>query len=353
MNYQLFTLLIIYGLAFSSCQFTSSQETQVDEDPTAAEEHQTIRKQTLAGMQEAMGELPDFSNLPPLDPVIRDSLVEESYTRYTINFTAAENEQVPVYLYVPHQEGEKEQRAAMLVLHGTGKPGKRLVDGESPRENRAHAKELAQRGYVVIAPDYPGMGELIDYDFANDRYTSGTMKAIFNHMRCVDLLQEMNVVDPERIGVIGHSLGGHNSMFVAAFDTRLKVVVSSCGWTPFNYYREKNLAPWAQELYMPSIRDRYELDPEKVPFDFDGIIASLAPRAFFSNSPLNDDNFEVKGVEAGIESARKIYAALGVEDKLQVRYPDAGHDFPADVRLEAYEFIDKILNHTPNYQEIQ
>ena len=47
------------------------------------------------------------------------------------------------------------------------------------------------------------------------------------------------------------------------------------------------------------------------------------------------------------------YAALGVEDKLQVRYPDAGHDFPADVRLEAYQFIDKILDHTPNYQEIQ
>ena len=45
------------------------------------------------------------------------------------------------------------------------------------------------------------------------------MKGIFNHMRCVDLLQSREEVDPARIGVIGHSLGGHNSMFVAAYQT--------------------------------------------------------------------------------------------------------------------------------------
>lgn len=48
-------------------------------------------------------------------------------------------------------------------------------------------RELAERGYIVIAPDYPSMGDLTDYDFSSDRYESGTMKAIFNHMRCVDL----------------------------------------------------------------------------------------------------------------------------------------------------------------------
>jgi acetyl esterase/lipase len=352
MRNNLFIILVTCGYCFVACKYSPSHETPVAEEALVGDQ-QSQREETLAGMQEAMGKLPDFSNLPPLDPVITDSLNEDFYTRYTISFTAAENEQVPAYLYVPHQDGQKERRAAMLVLHGTGEPGKRLVDGESPRANRAHAKELAERGYIVIAPDYPGMGELKDYDFANDRYESGTMKAIFNHMRCVDLLQEMNVVDPERIGVIGHSLGGHNSMFVGAFDPRLKVIVSSCGWTPMNYYREGNLAPWAQELYMPSIRDRYNLDPEKVPFDFDGIIASLAPRAFFSNSPINDDNFEVEGVKKGIASAKKFYAAMGAEDNLQVRYPDAGHDFPVDVRIEAYEFIDKALNHTPNHQELQ
>ena len=51
---------------------------------------------------------------------------------------------------------------------------------------------------------------------------SATMKGIVNHRRAVDLLASLPEVDPRRIGVIGHSLGGHNSLFVAAFDPRIK-----------------------------------------------------------------------------------------------------------------------------------
>ncbi len=32
---------------------------------------------------------------------------------------------------------------------------------------------------------------------------------------------------------------------------------------------------------------------------------------------------------------------------MQVRYPDAGHEFPPAIRNEAYQFIDQILEHTP------
>jgi pimeloyl-ACP methyl ester carboxylesterase len=320
------------------------------------------RTQILKGMQMGMGQLPDWSDLPPLDLQIADSLKEDRYTRLTISFTVAENESVPAYLYIPFRKDSQKKLPAMLVLHGTGDAGKQLVDGKSPKSNRALAKELAERGYIVIAPDYPSMGELKDYDFANDRYQSGTMKAIYNHMRCVDLLQTLPNVDPDRIGVIGHSLGGHNAMFVGAFDRRLKVIVSSCGWTLMDYYDigvgaakryGGRLGPWAQDRYMPLLREKYGLDAERIPFDFDEVIAALAPRAFFSNSPLNDSNFDVEGVRRGMASATEVYHFLDAEDNLQVHYPAAGHDFPGDVRLLAYRFIDKILRHTPNQQEIQ
>src|SRR5690606_23245576 len=194
------------------------------------------RLQILDSLQLVMGKLPETKGLPPLDIQYQDSLKTGTYTRYSIKFTPAANEDVTAYLYVPHAEGSGEKNPAMLVLHGTGALGKRLVDGESTNANRAQAKELAERGYVVIAPDYPSMGEQKDYDFDNDRYESGTMKAIFNHIRCIDLLHAHEDVDPERIGVLAHSLGGHNSMFIGAFDTRLKVIVSSCGWTMLDYY---------------------------------------------------------------------------------------------------------------------
>ena len=93
----------------------------------------------------------------------------------------------------------------MLALHPTGDLGKKIVDGQGGPENLAYAKELAERGYVVIAPDYPSFGDLKEYDFKTDRYQSGTIKGIFDNMRCIDLLQSRPDVDPDKIGVIGHS----------------------------------------------------------------------------------------------------------------------------------------------------
>ena len=112
-------------------------------------------------MQQAMGKLPDMSDLPDLDMQTTETFEGDSYTRLTIHFKAAENEIVPAYLYIPFRARRGEKLPAMLVLHGTArKIGKQVVDGHSPVPGRAHARELAQRGYVVIAPDYPGMGEL-------------------------------------------------------------------------------------------------------------------------------------------------------------------------------------------------
>jgi len=311
------------------------------------------RLQILDGMQKAMGLLPDRTKLPALNINILDSIKEEGYTRYAINFTVEQNELLPAYLYVPLPKGIPKKLPAMLVLHETDPLGKKALSGISSSPNKAYAKELAQRGYVVIAPDYPGFGDMEDYNFETDRYQSGTMKAIFNHMRCIDLLQARKDVDPKRTGVLGHSLGGHNALFVAAFDTRIKLIVSSCGWTLFDYYNNgkqntNTLGPWAQEVYMPFIRDKYNLDASKLPFDFDEIIAALAPRPFFSNSPLNDANFDVNGVKKGIANASSVYRFFNAAQNLQVRYPGSGHDFIPEVRLEAYQFIDKALKHSPN-----
>ncbi|WP_198674059.1 alpha/beta hydrolase [Chitinophaga alhagiae] len=312
------------------------------------------RHQVLARMQLAMGRLPDRRHPVPLQVRVKDSLLQRNHIRYEITFMAAENEPVPALLFVPLKKGK---HAAVLALHSTSPLGKKAITSENTgKANRAYAEELADRGYVVIAPDYPSFGDLADHDFDRDRYASGTMKAIFNHMRCIDLLQAREDVDTAHIGVIGHSLGGHNAMFVAAFDQRIKVIVASCGWTLFSYYNigeaaskhyGGRLGPWAQARYMPLLRDGYGLDPKRVPFDFDEVIATLAPRPFYSNAPLHDSNFDVQGVKAGIAHAAPVYDLFNATQQLQVRYPEAEHDFPPAQRLEAYRFMDRALHHTP------
>jgi putative membrane-bound dehydrogenase-like protein len=304
------------------------------------------RKQILGGMQEAMGPLPDRSHLPALDVKVSEEVKGDAFVRQTISFVAEGTERVPAHLYLPVASAKGRRLPAVLALHQTSERGKADLGGAG-KPNMGYAPELARRGYIVLCPDYPSFGDLAGYDFAKDDYVSGSMKGVFNHMRCVDLLESRDDVDGERIGVIGHSLGGHNAMFVGVFDERIKAIVSSCGWTPFADYYGGKIAGWTSDRYMPLLRDKYHLDPKQVPFDFYEVVVALAPRAFFSSSPLHDDNFAVEGVRKAEAAARPVFELLGAADKLKVIYPDCTHDFPPEVRREAFAFMDKVLANAP------
>jgi len=288
-------------------------------------------------MEQAMGPLPDLSRLGPLDVRVEKREELEGYARLSLTFASGEGDRVPAHLLLPG--GLEGKAPAMLCLHQTVGIGKGEPVGLGGKPNLRYALELVRRGYVCLAPDYPSFGEY-DYDFHSGEHVSGTMKGIVNHMRAVDVLCSRAEVDLERLGVIGHSLGGHNAMFVGVFDTRLKVVVSSCGWTPFHDYYEGKIAGWTSDRYMPRLRDSYGLDPDLVPFDFYEVVAALAPRAFFSNSPIHDANFAVEGVRKAALKAGAVFDLLGARTKLVVEHPDCGHDFPLEIREKAYRFID-------------
>lgn len=357
-----YILIIIPAFSFSQNLLTYAGKTGHVKTVKTLYDWQIKRNQILDSMQALFGKLPANPDRPPFntnspalpafDVKIKDSLQTNFYIRYNILFTVAPEEEVTAYLYIPHHKrGVK--LPAMLALHQTEAIGKGSVDGQGIYLNLAYAKELAQRGYVVIAPDYPGFGDQKNYDFTKDRYESGVMKAIFNNIRCIDYLQTRAEVDPERIGAIGHSLGGHTAMYTAAFEPRIKVIVSSCGWTLNSYYNNYNeemrkkfgsrLWGYAQERYSPLALTRYHLKLENMPFDFDDVIAALAPRPFFSNSPIHDANFNVEGVRVGIAHAAEVYHFLNADSSLQVRYPVESHDFPPLIRYEAYDFIDQYL----------
>src|SRR5262249_14729750 len=145
----------------------------------------------------------------------------------------------------------------------------------------AYGSELAERGYVVLAPSYPLLAGY-QPDLKKLGYQSGTMKAIWDNIRGVDLLQSLPYVDGKRIGAIGHSLGGHNAIFTAVFEPRIKAIVSSCGFDSFLDYYRGNIAGWTSERYMPRLRNYALTD---IPFDFHEMVGALAPRAFFINAP--------------------------------------------------------------------
>ncbi len=318
------------------------------------------RQHILANMQLVMGPLPEESKRVPLDVQVVDEQQTEHFVRRKITFSPEPNDRVPAWLLIPKAvfNGRRHKAPALLCLHQTTQIGKDEPVGLGGNPNLHYAKELAERGYVTLAPDYLG-GSIpevgIKGGFGEYRtdpyelgYVSGTMKGIWNHMRAVDLLQSLPFVDGERIGVVGHSLGGYNALFLAAFDERVKVVVSSCGFTSFVKYRGGDLTGWSHRGHMPRIASVYGKDPSKMPFEFSEVLAAIAPRALFINAPLHDDIFDVTGVGDCVAAALAVYALFDRGDGLVVHYPCGGHDFHPEVREAAYQFLDTVLRRQKN-----
>jgi pimeloyl-ACP methyl ester carboxylesterase len=298
------------------------------------------REQILDSIQRVMGRMPDASHKVPLDVKIIEEINIDGTQRLKISFAVEKNDRVPAYLFIP--AGQKNPVPGILCLHQTISIGKSEPAGLGGSNNLKYALELAKRGYVTLAPDYPNFGDYTFDSYANG-YLSASMKGIWNNMAAVDLLQSLKEVDPARIGCIGHSLGGHNSLFLAVFDTRIKAVVTSCGFTSFYKYYEGDLTGWSHKGYMPRIASAYEKNPSKMPFDFTEILGAIAPRALFINAPLKDSNFEISGVYDCVNAAKPVYDLFKKGDKLMMTNPDAPHDFPPEARNAAYMFLDREL----------
>ena len=314
-----------------------------------------VRRSAIAiGMTLAMGKFPNSFRRVPLDVQIESREETPDYVRVKLNYAAEPGDRVPALLLVPHKfdkakDGER-KGAAMLCLHPTNPDGKAQTAGLVGEKTRHYGHQLAQRGFVCLIPDYPSFGDYKSYDFKQKApgtdqplYESGSMKAIWNNVRAVDLLESLPYVDPDRLGTIGHSLGGHNALFTAVFEPRLKAVVTSCGFTAFHDYYKGDLKGWTSDRYMPKIRDVYENNPDKMPFDFPEVLAAIAPRGVYVAAPLHDSNFENSGVRKCIAAAQPVFDLLGAKDQLVAEYPDCAHDFPDDVRERVYQWLEKQL----------
>ena len=311
---------------------------------------QKRRAEILRGMQAVMGKLPGPEKRCPLDVKVEEEVDCGSYVRRLITYASEPGSRVPAYLLIP-KEALREGGAkapAVLCLHGTDNVvGHGIVVGLGKRPNRGYASELAERGYVTLAPNYPLLAKY-QPDLKALGWESGTLKAVWDNMRGLDLLESLPFVKPGGFGAIGHSLGGHNSVYTAVFDDRIKAVVSSCGLDSFlDYYKgtTRTGSPsraGPRPRYMPRLAG-YRGRLEEIPFDFHELIGALAPRHVLIIAPLRDSNFQADSVDRIAAAARPIFALYGHPDRLRVQHPDCEHDFPEEMRETAYALFDSVL----------
>lgn len=307
------------------------------------------RAEIVHGAETVMGKLPGAEKRGPLDPKVEEEVDCGTYVRRLVTYASEPGSRTPAYLLVPKAvlKGGKKV-PAVLCLHGTDNTvGHGTVVGLGTRPNRNYASELAERGYVAFAPNYPLLAKY-QPDVKKLGWESGTLKAVWDNIRGLDYLETLPFVDAKNFATIGHSLGGHNSVFTAVFEPRLKAVVSSCGLDSFSDYYggdEVHWAPekgWCQTRYMLKLA-AYKGRLADIPFDFHELVGALAPRHVLIVAPTKDSNFRAASVDKVAASAKPIFKLLGHEDRLRVEHPDCAHDFPPEMREAAYKLFDAVL----------
>ena len=317
---------------------------------TSSTEWQQRKAEIVKSMQLVMGPLPGDDRRVAPDLHVEEESDVGSYVRRLITYQSEPGSRTPAYLCIPRDVlAGKRKAAAVLCLHPTDNTvGHKVVVGLGGRAGRQYGTELAERGYVTLSPSYP---HLANYwpNLGQLGYVSGTMKAIWDNSRGLDLLTSLDFVDSSHgFGAIGHSLGGHNAIYTAVLDERITVLASSCGFDSYPDYMDGNEKVWyfgkgwCQIRYMPRMSN-YRGRLESIPFDFQELLGALAPRPLFVNAPLHDSNFRWKSVDKCVAAAAPVYKLLGAEGRILVQHPASDHNFPDDMRQAAYNMIDSVL----------
>jgi dienelactone hydrolase len=232
---------------------------------------------------------------PPLQLQVHETVVvDEQYTRQLISYAVADDERAHAYLGIPLHVDSK--APGIVALHGTYVHGKKRVAGLIDNPDKAYLDHLCRRGYVVIAPEHFVSGHRTPPEGAYEtgqfyeKHPNWTAvgKCTFEHSIAVDVLQTMPEVDTAKIGALGHSLGGHGTFFLAAYDERIQAAACNCGASFFRH--NPRVDAWARNhwyVYFKHIRPGI-VEGRLPPIDFHEIIALIAPRAFMDVSGLND-----------------------------------------------------------------
>jgi dienelactone hydrolase len=293
-----------------------------------------VRTSIETAVAEVLGDIP--KERADLQIKTMDEMSFPGYTRKRISYFVTDWERIQAWLFVP--EG-KDEVPAILCCHQAVPQGKDEPAGIEGDPRLALAKHFAEQGYITIAPDVITAGDRVPLrhepfdtrSFYKDfPRMSAIGKMIVDHTCALDVLCETKRVDPARLGVAGHGLGGLNALFLAGYDERVQCCVASCAFTRFA--DDKDPGRWVREeglLLLPQLKDA--MLAKKYPFDWEHLLARVAPCPTLIVTALNDDTLSnTKSCAKSVKYAQSIYRLLGANGALEHYTHSAGHRVTQD-----------------------
>ncbi|MBY8995823.1 MAG: dienelactone hydrolase family protein [Candidatus Heimdallarchaeota archaeon] len=307
------------------------------------------RKEILSRLYHTIGTPPFPRNTRNLEIIDIEEL--PFYTKMKISYIVGEDDRITAFLLKP--KAIDLPIPVIIAMHQTVGSGKNEVVGLDGNPDFAYGHELALRGYVVLVPDYLTAGERIaegsnkfnSKDFYQ-KYPEWSIvgKNVEDSQAAVDVACMLDYIDQEKIGVIGHSLGGHNAIFGMAVDERIKVGVSNCGMSVFT--EEEKKLEWTLEkgyIYIPALR-KYFLENKIPPFDLHEVASLIVPRPWLNISAYDDVAFGNQEFLAEVGTKLyQVYKLLKKPNAFSYYMHGNNHSFPKHARELAYSWLDRYL----------
>lgn len=207
---------------------------------------------------------------------------------------------------------------------------------------------FAQKGYVVFITDALLWGDRkqkggTKYE-AQQTVSAGLLQMgmslggliVWDDIRSLDFLSSLPMVDRERVGVLGFSMGGYRAWMLAAASSKVKAAASICWMTTTESQLSSKGSKGGSDYSMliPGVRNF--LDHPHI-----ASIACPTPMLFYNGR--YDKLFPMDGVLAAFDKMREVWISQSAEDRYIAEVKDTPHVFSKDMQQQVLIFFNRWL----------
>lgn len=310
--------------------------------------------------REKLSELLGLHRMQPTDPKPErvESIQMDGYTREKWLIDTEPGVRMTFYVLLPGDLKPGEKRPAVLAPHGHCSEGKEAIVGNGyhkeladtiKQHNYDYGVQAVRRGVIAFCPDARGFGERREKYWQEDKERLASSCEFLNTMaiplgmnvagmwtwdlmRLMDYAVSRDDVDAERVGCIGLSGGGLQTLYYAALDLRVKYIAISGYFYGFREAIQYRMC--CNCNYVPHLYEN---------FDVGDMGCLMAPRPLVIETGDEDDlngPSNLGNVLPYVEQVRSAYRLLGEEDKL---YHDIFHGPHMWHGVQSIDGIDKYL----------
>ncbi len=290
--------------------------------------------------EEVIGKLPEPTE--PANPQTRLAYDEPKWKGYEVTLDLYPDVFAYGILLVPKDLRPGEKRPVVVCQHGLeGRPQDVVNPKTKTPYYNSFGAQLADRGYIVYAPQNPYIGQdkfRVLQRKANPLGLSLFSFIVRQHERTLDWLAGLPFVDSERVAFYGLSYGGKTAMRVPAILPRYCLSICS---GDFNEWIWKNVSVDFPGSYMFSGEyEMYEFNLGNT-FNYAEMAALMAPRPFMVERGHDDGVGIDEWVAYEYAKVRRLYSKLGIPDRTEIEFFPGGHMINGQ---GTFAFLQKHLN---------